>query len=177
METKKENIIGFDFQGWPICKKNIRDILKYLGLELINGKWQIDDSDERLNIFPKKLNDDGMGYGVNEEWITEVDVHMSNEQIPHSFCNIFTEKETPNIQLWLKTKNKIEPFSEVKNLTNNIKMIAKDIKEENNTIYIYCEWFVDYDNTPLQEPYAASISDGKIVSKQSNWFNENEITY
>ena len=42
---KKEDIIDFDFQGWPVYKMNIRSILKNLGFECEDGKWIIDDAD------------------------------------------------------------------------------------------------------------------------------------
>lgn len=94
----KETIIGFDFQGWPICKKNIRDILQGFGLQLIDGKWQIEDTNPILNIYPVRLEDDGMGYGVHEQWIVEAHTHIADEKINQTFCNIFTETEEENIK-------------------------------------------------------------------------------
>ena len=83
---KKEDIIDYDFQGWPVYKMNIRSILKSLGFECEGGKWIIDDADPTLDIYPCILDDDGMGYGVNEKFITSVDRNEDN-------INFFIDKE------------------------------------------------------------------------------------
>ena len=86
---KKEDIIDFDFQGWPVYKMNIRSILKSLGFECDGGKWVIDDADPTLDIYPGVLEDDGMGYGVNEQCITSVDVFENDSK---RYCNVFVDK-------------------------------------------------------------------------------------
>ena len=48
---KKEDIIDFDFQGWPVYKMNIRSILKSLGFECEDGKWNIEDKSEYQTTF------------------------------------------------------------------------------------------------------------------------------
>ena len=91
---KKEDIIDFDFQGWAVYKLNIRSILKSFGFECEDGKWIIDDADPTLDIYPCVLEDDGMGYGVNEQCITSVDV-FENDSKRH--CNVFVDKPNENM--------------------------------------------------------------------------------
>ena len=91
---KKEDIIDFDFQGWPVYKMNIRSILKSFGFECEDGKWIIDDADPTLDIYPCVLEDDGMGYGVNEQCITSVDVFENGGK---RYCNVFVEKPNEKV--------------------------------------------------------------------------------
>lgn len=72
---RKEDIIGYDFQGWPVYKRNLGFILDYLG-----ARWfRTDDGrevlgfpadSEELKSYPVTLEDDGMGYGVNMMYVT-----------------------------------------------------------------------------------------------------------
>ena len=66
---KEENIINFDFQGWPIKKMPLKEILERLGIY----DYKIQD-EKLLDTCPLLLTDDGMGYGVSEAYITEVNV-------------------------------------------------------------------------------------------------------
>ena len=91
---KKEDIIDFDFQGWALYKLNIRSILKNLGFECEGGKWVIDDADPTLDIYPSVLEDDGMGYGVNEQCITSVDVFENDGK---RYCNVFVDKPNEKV--------------------------------------------------------------------------------
>ena len=91
---KKEDIIDFDFQGWPVYKLNIRSILKSFGFECEDGKWIIDDADPTRDIYPCVLEDDGMGYGVNEQCITSVDVFENDGK---RYCNVFVEKPNEKV--------------------------------------------------------------------------------
>lgn len=81
------NIIGADFQGWPIYKLTLRDILKKLGFKDINGILYIKDDDEKLDRFVVTLNDDGMGYGVNEQYVTSVDSVSSDKKDQYFFID------------------------------------------------------------------------------------------
>lgn len=69
----KEKIIGFDFQGWPIRKMTIREILSHLGAVNVDGRIGFEDCDPILDIYPITLTDDGMAYGVDPEWIVSTD--------------------------------------------------------------------------------------------------------
>ena len=84
----EDKIIGFDFQGWPIYKMTIRDILTTLGATFNKdaNRYEMENS-ERLDMFPTILEDDGMGYGVNEMYVSEIDI--DNES-----CHIWGDKET-----------------------------------------------------------------------------------
>ena len=54
---------------WPIYAKTLKEILEELGcIEIDKGVFKI--SEELLNSYPVTLQDDGMGYGVNEMYLT-----------------------------------------------------------------------------------------------------------
>lgn len=91
---REEDIIDFDFQGWPVYKLNIRSILESFGFECECGKWVIDDADPTLDIYPCVLEDDGMGYGANEQCITSVDVFENDGK---RYCNVFVDKPNENV--------------------------------------------------------------------------------
>lgn len=85
---KYKNIIGTDFEGWPIYKLNLRDILLQLGAKIVDGRIGFDENDKILNIFPVRYEDDGMGYGINEQFVTEVDhFYIEGDDV----INIWTE--------------------------------------------------------------------------------------
>ena len=71
MNNMNDNIIDYDFQGWPIRKMTVREILERLGVT----DYKI-ENERILDLYPCLLEDDGMGYGVNTQYITEV-----------SYCN------------------------------------------------------------------------------------------
>lgn len=75
--------ISRDFQGWPIYALTWREILNKLPF-VKNGV--IDQNDPRLDIYPRTLEDDGMGYGVNEKLITECSFVDDDK-----YCNIFID--------------------------------------------------------------------------------------
>ena len=60
--------IGKDFQGWPICKLTFKELLDELGLVDENGEVHIEANNPILNIFPIRVCDDGMGYGVDDQY-------------------------------------------------------------------------------------------------------------
>lgn len=125
------NIINYEVMGgWPICKMNIRDILKGFGATFNKEtkKWEIPES-SKLDIFPKKLNDDGMGYGVNEEYIISVDLQDSN------YCNIFTEKELNNIDIW--KRNNVFPGMSI--TVNNIEYYIYSLEKINDEFIFICK--------------------------------------
>lgn len=64
--------IGYDFQGWPMKAMNLREILESIGFKKNDaGEYSIKSDDPILDAYPKLLEDDGMAYGVNEQYITE----------------------------------------------------------------------------------------------------------
>lgn len=84
---KEEDIIGYDFQGWPIYKMTIREILEVI-CEHKDGKYTINDNSPTLDIYPRVLEDDGMGYGTNDQYITEFSIGDNCD-----YCNIFVDKK------------------------------------------------------------------------------------
>lgn len=66
---------------------NLREILLALGGKE-NKDTIIFQNNSKLDLYPVRFTDDGMGYGINKEWITSVDL---NKQ----YINIFTDKEWP----------------------------------------------------------------------------------
>lgn len=149
---KKEDIVSFDVQGWPIYRMNVREILKSLGCELKDGKWEISDEDPRLNIYPRRLISDCMGYGLEEQNIVEISMHLADERINEDFCSIFTEPTMKNIELWKKGK-----FHEGAFVTVNGKDTSVwKIKEENGELYYLCK---------------------NELNEKGEWFKESEIEW
>ena len=86
----KEDMLGCDFQGWPIYKKNLREIISAFGFTKQDGKWTIEDSNPLLDIYPTTLQDHGMVNGINPKFIEEID---SNENAINIFIGAKNEKE------------------------------------------------------------------------------------
>lgn len=99
MEEKKENIINVDSQGWPEFKMSIKDIIEKLGAvyNKETNKWEIPNDDWLDYCFPKVVEDDGMGYGVNEQYIVEVDI----DKIGNT-CNIWRDIALENAPLYVE---------------------------------------------------------------------------
>lgn len=100
MNLNKENIIGIDFQGWPIYKLTIRDIIEQFGFQKIKNEgniyWRIEDNNPILDISPNVLTDDGMGYGVDLKRIIDCD-KLFDENGNLDGINIFIDNEDENI--------------------------------------------------------------------------------
>ena len=113
MKEIYKDLIGKDWCGWPINKINIREILRQLGATIVDGRIGFDENDSILDIYPTRLTDDGMGYGVEEEWITDVDVfHCENEE--------------PIIYIWTEPQHNQE---EIDTFIKNCECIKEQIKE------------------------------------------------
>lgn len=87
----KNNIIDIDFEGWPVKRRTLREILESIGAKEIETKdgekvlgFPVDS--KTLDVFPRTLEDDGMGYGVDEMWITGA--HMPTEDIINMFREV-----------------------------------------------------------------------------------------
>ena len=70
-----------DFQGWPIYGLTLREVLKELGFETKDGLFSISDDSEILDAYPRLLEDDGMGYGVDEQFLTVGDDYVYDTEI------------------------------------------------------------------------------------------------
>ena len=94
--------IGTDFQGWPINAMTLREIIKKLGITytLDNGDEIIrSDRKHLLDAYPIILEDDGMGYGVNPQYITIVDTNVYEDKgLKKNGFNIFVEPKTEEIK-------------------------------------------------------------------------------
>ena len=116
-----------DFQGWPVKAHTLREILLSLGFEedsetitLIKGEENM----KLLDSYPHLLEDDGMGYGVNEEYITEVDNNIYETDIVGEKINVFNmfrEKVIP------------EEVNKIREEEKEIEERLKKWKEENDT--------------------------------------------
>lgn len=95
IKLKLDKLINFEaICKWPIYKKTFRELLEDLGaVEGDNDFIGFDVKDPILDICPQKLSDDGMGYGINEEWFTEASTDGK------SYINFFVEKELPSSEL------------------------------------------------------------------------------
>lgn len=62
-----DDIQEFDFQGWPVNKKTVRDFIEILNpiIDKTNKQYIIDSNNPILDTVPTILEDDGMGYGAN----------------------------------------------------------------------------------------------------------------
>lgn len=95
MDTKEDIIATETFGGWPIYKRNIREILMMLGAKEENGKIFFDSNDEVLDVYPKVFVDDGMGYGVDENYIVDVDKDSDSEY--GMYVNIWRDAKDKNL--------------------------------------------------------------------------------
>ena len=85
---KTEDIVCDDFQGWPEYKMNLREILLALGGQQDGGFIKFASDAPLMDIYPRILVDDGMGYGVDENVIVSVDIDPQN-----GYINIFRERK------------------------------------------------------------------------------------
>ena len=88
-----EDIVYYDFQGWPEYKMNLREVLVALGGKVEGNIISFDLNDPLMAVYPRILVDDGMGYGVDENVIVSVDADKDN-----SYINIFREKKPTDEQ-------------------------------------------------------------------------------
>lgn len=91
MDIEKDIITTEVMGGWPVYKRNIREILTSLGAVEENGRISIDSSNPILDEYPRVLIDDGMGYGVDDSYVVEVDVLEDDGK---TRVNIWRDKET-----------------------------------------------------------------------------------
>ena len=81
---------------WPINAMNLKEILENLEFENDGEKLFIKLDNPILKAYPVLLEDDGMGYGINEQFISEVDSTLyENHSIKDNLIlvfNMFKEK-------------------------------------------------------------------------------------
>lgn len=93
---KNKNIIGFDFQGWPIEKISLETIIERLGGVYNEQTGNYEIPKDELQVYPKVYTDDGMGYGAMGWYVTDID-YSDND-----ICNIWIEGEDININTYLE---------------------------------------------------------------------------
>lgn len=86
---KTEDIVCYDFQGWPEYKMTLREILLALGGQHDGDFIKFPSDAPLMDVYPRILVDDGMGYGVDENVIVSVDINPQNR-----FINIFRERKS-----------------------------------------------------------------------------------
>lgn len=126
----KKNVINFDFQGWPIEKMFVREFVKNLGFVLNpeTNKWELPDTDQVMNAPIVTLEDDGMGYGVREMYITEMHVSDGvNAGEQGKICYAFREKEISYPSVWLE--HHVHPGMSVTLEGDDTEWILVDIDE------------------------------------------------
>ena len=150
MEDEKENIINFDFQGWPEFKMSMKDIIERIGGKLNEetNKWEIPNKDWMVQC-PTILHDDGMGCGTNPEYIIDINIDNISQT-----CNIWADKKLDNVELYAETGfypgaffkigdkeyciNEI-CYADVKHskcIVRTMEWIYKEIKDENGNVKI-----------------------------------------
>lgn len=67
--NRDDNIIAYDFQGWPYHKMNLKEILLALGGKIDGDSISFDLHHPLLDVYPMVYTDDGMGYYVDESFI------------------------------------------------------------------------------------------------------------
>jgi hypothetical protein len=73
--------IGTDFQGWPVKAYTVEEILRQIGAEESDSVFIIKKDNPILKAYPRLLEDDGMAYGVNPQYVTEVDTEIYDKNI------------------------------------------------------------------------------------------------
>lgn len=150
MKDEKENIINFDFQGWPEFKMSIKDIIERVGGKLNEetNKWEIPNKDWMVQC-PTILHDDGMGCGTNAEYIVDINVDNISQT-----CNIWADKKLDNVELYAATGFYPGAFFKIgdkeycvneicyaddehfKCIVRAMEWIYKEIKDENGNVKI-----------------------------------------
>lgn len=130
----KDRIINFDSQGFPLEEQTLKDIIEQIcSYDEKTNRYYIDADDKTLNIVPRVLEDDGMGYGVNEKHIISFSVNKDYET---PYANAFIEKPLENIDMWLEGKFFYGCFVR----KGRTLYITRDIrKTENGTFEYLCE--------------------------------------
>lgn len=117
----------YDFQGWPVKALTLREILLSLGFEEDTETITLIKSEEAyklLDSYPRLLEDDGMGYGVNEQYIVEVDNSVYDDTIADEKVNVFNLfREKVVMEEVIEMRKEREEFEE------KLKEFEKEINE------------------------------------------------
>lgn len=114
--------ISTDFQGWPINALTLKEILLALGFKEENRTLSISIDNPILEAYPRTLEDDGMAYGVNTQYITEADADVYD----HDIITVSENYEGDDIKRTF-TQETIKVF----NLFRDVPEKKLDINDEN----------------------------------------------
>ena len=158
MEDEKENIINFDFQGWPEFKMSMKDIIERIGGKLNEktNKWEIPNKDWMVQ-YPTILHDDGMGCGVNAEYIVDINVDNISQT-----CNIWADKKLDNVELYAATGFYPGAFFKIGDKEYCINEICYADNEHSKCIVRAMEWIYketsdENGNTKIENPVGAYV--------------------
>ena len=89
---KGKVLLGYDFQSWPVFALKFRDILLQLGFEDTEDGFLLrhnKENDKLLDSYPLLFEDDGMAYGINEQYVTDVDNEIYEDAVGENKINVF----------------------------------------------------------------------------------------
>lgn len=78
---RDEDIIEYDFQGWPIYKMNLKELLLALGGKDDGDSISFDIHSPLMGVYPMVYIDDGMGYYVDDSYIVWAGVSEDDKSI------------------------------------------------------------------------------------------------
>lgn len=84
--NNREALVDYNFQGWPVFKMNLREVLLALGGRPEGNLIVFDEGSTLMSAYPRVLMDDGMGYGVDDSAVVAISVFASD-----GIVNIFRE--------------------------------------------------------------------------------------
>ena len=101
--------IGTDFQGWPIKAMSLKDILLQLGFEEDENGLSIKKDNPLLDPYPRLLIDDGMGYGVDAQFVVETDIDVYDVNV--NVIDYVENKDSENGFDEVVNKEKVKVFN------------------------------------------------------------------
>jgi len=132
---RDDRIIGFDFQGWPVRKVTLGEMLESIGFRKADRDgevyYEMKADSPIFDVYPSILEDDGMGYGVNERYVTESNV--GHDVSGNPYVNVFCDKEIPNKDMWYD--NFIMPFTKIEYKGREVTLVEA-INIEGNRLFL-----------------------------------------
>ena len=132
---KDDKIIGFDFQGWPVRKITLGEIIESIGFRKCDRDgaeyYEMRADSPIFGVYPIVLEDDGMGYGSNERFVTEIEANDKTGD--NHYLSIFAEKAIPNMEMWYD--NFILPFTTIEYKGEEVTLVEA-INVEGNRYFL-----------------------------------------
>ena len=119
--------ISYDFQGWPVKAMTLREILLALGFEEDTETLTLIKSEETMKLldsYPRILEDDGMAYGIDNGFITEV----SDDVYPFERESTGQEERVKRYEI-MKDENVFNVFIEQPFMTEENIQMEKEMEE------------------------------------------------